>query len=69
MNLKLFHLGIVDRKLCDKGSCSVVNPVVVLKDAQLVLQLGNLSLHLQFITPTAVSSDVTVVRISLSFSF
>ena len=68
-NWKLFHLGIVDRKLCDQSPCSVVNPVVVLKNAQLLLQLRNLSLHLEFITSTAVSSDVTVVRVSLSVSF
>ena len=68
-NLKLFDLGIVDRKLCDEGSCPVVNPIVVLKHAQLVLQLCDLSFHLEFITSTAVSSDVTVVRISLSLSF
>ena len=68
-NWELFHLRIVHRKFCDQGSRSVVNPVVILKDTQLLFQLCNLSLHLELIASSAVPPDVAVVRISLSLSF
>ena len=65
----LNDLRVVNGELGDQGSCPVVDPIIVLKNAQFVFQLRNLTLHLQLISATAVRSDVTFVRICLALSF
>ena len=65
----LNNLRVVNRELRDQGSCTVVDPIIVLKNAQFVFQFRNLTLHLQFISATAVRSDVAFVRIRLALSF
>ena len=65
----LNDLRVVNRELGDQGSCTVVDPIIVLKNAQFVFQLRNLTLHLQLISATAVRSDVAFVRICLALSF
>ena len=62
-------LRVVNGELRDQGSCPVVDPIIVLKNAQFVFQLRNLTLHLQLISATAVRSDVAFVRIRLALSF
>ena len=62
-------LRVVNGELRDQGSCPVVDPIIVLKNAQFVFQLRNLTLHLQLISATAVRSDVAFVRICLALSF
>ena len=64
----LNDLRVVNGELRDQGSCPVVDPIIVLKNAQFVFQLRNLTLHLQFISAATVRSDVAFVRIRLALS-
>ena len=69
MTILLKDLRVVNGELRDQGSCTIVDPIIVLKNAQFVFQLRNLTLHLQFISAATVRSDVAFVRICLALSF